>query len=121
MTVIDPRKSVFNECGCFDEGVLLQVIPVIFDETLPCAPSRLELPEPFIFGLSPTKTEGPVSVIAAPFYRRPHDQVARPKMLQGSVRGAVFVDDLISEREIDVCGDGRSPERSRNDKPHTLG
>ena len=107
-----------DDVGCFDEDIRPQVVPVISDEPFPRAPSCLELPEPLIARFRPAQTEGPVSVIAAPFDRLPHDQVVCPEMLKGPVRGAVFVEDLISEREIDVGGNRCSPERGQDDEPH---
>lgn len=94
-----------NDCGRLDEGLFFDVIPVIGDDPFLDPPSCFELPEPFVFGLGPAKTEGPVSFITAPFDRRPHDQIVCPKMQPSLIRGPIFVHDLIEGVEVNICGD----------------
>lgn len=106
----------FDDVGRLDEGVLPQVVPVISDDPFLHAPPGLEPPEPIVVRFRPAQTEGPITVIAGPSDRLPHDQVACPEMLKCPVRGSVFVKDLISEREIDVGGDRGSLKRGQDDK-----
>jgi len=107
-----------DDAGRFDEGVISQVVPVIPDDPLLRPPSHLEMPEAVIAGFRPAQAEAPVAVIPAPADCLPHDQITRPQVLKSPVRSAVFVEDLIGKREIDVGSDRSSPQRSQDDKPH---
>lgn len=104
-----------------DKGALAQVVLEVRNLALLGPPAGFELAEAFVFQLGPSEGEALEALPGEPFDRLPHDQVVRPQMLVGPVRGSVFVDGPVAEMKIYVPGYGLSLEIGQGDEAAFLG
>ena len=81
------------------------------------SPAALELQQTFIFRFGSAKAKGANSVLTAPSDGLPHDKVVRPQVLEMLIRGAVFIDTLFAEVEVDCTGNRPTLIKGEHNKP----